>query len=207
MTVINYSNSFKIKELYSLCKKGVDMHVKYYCDIEIRQFLTKCCEATYFWSQISVVMKFFTIFIIPLTVHFVTSHRELMWALFIPKVDSSKSPGFEILTMYHILDNLIAMVELLLYELQILGICINISCMGNILIYKIKTLNYDSKNLDEELNEIFMIYNEYIEFIDAFNSAFNFIITLKFCTSVFNISFALFVVQLVSSNNFNSTLN
>lgn len=198
MTVINYSNSFKITDLYSLCKKCVDMHLKYYGEIEFRQFLTKCCEETYFWSNISVLMKLITFFILPTSFHYLKTNRELMWILHIPGIDASKSPGFEILTIYHTLDTIIAMVELLLYELQILGICINISCMGKILIHKVKTLNYDGENLNEELDDIFVTYNEYIELINDFNSAFNFIITLKFFTSVFNISFALFVVQLVS---------
>lgn len=199
MTVINYGNSFKKHQLYSLCKKCVDMHLKYYEDIEFRAFLANCCEATYFWSIISVIAKCITIFIIPTSVHFITANRELMWELYIPGIDASKSPGFELLTLYHVSDSLIALVELILYELQILGICINIRCLGNILIHKVETLSYDSENLDKELNHIFVIYNEYIELIDSFNGAFNIIISLKFFTSVFSISFALFIVQLVSS--------
>lgn len=198
MPVINCSNSFKIKELYNLCKKAVDMHVKYYQQIEFSKLLTKCCEATYFWANLSVAIKFCTIFIIPSVVQYITTDHEVLLGLYVPGVDHETSPGFEFVTICHFLDNLIAVVELVLYEVQILGICINICCLGDILLYKIEILNCDNNNVDDDINEIIVIYNEYIEFVSAFNGAFNFIITLKFVTSVFNISFSLFIVQLVS---------
>lgn len=180
------------------------MHIKYYKEIRTRPILIKCCSRITFWSKISVIVKILTVCVIPITFQYLytkytAQEPEPLFNLYIPGVDPLTFPGFQLTAALSIIDFVFMLMELILYEIQILGVCVNMCTMGDILISTIKELDVISENkLDQQLNDVIELYNEYVHFINAFKGAFNVIITLKFLTSLMNISVVLFIIQVVS---------
>lgn len=167
--------------------------------MKYRHFLSKCCTRTIFWTKISTIVKILTVCIIPVTFGSLTmKEKELIFHFFIPGINGFKSPGFEITSVLQCLMLLVLASLFLLCEVQILGICVNLCTMGDILISTIRELDVKSENLDQQLNDIIKLYYEYVDFIEAFKSAFSVSITLKFLTSILNISMILFIIQVVS---------
>lgn len=178
----------------------MEMHVKYYRYFEYRHIINRCCERSIFWSRISIVLKCLTISIAPVVVHYCTTPQQTLLVLYLPGIDSTKYPGYEITTVFHLLYVFLSGIILSFYELQILPISINVTCMGEILMLKMRRADCESKEiLRNELKEIIKLYMDYVNLIRAFSQSYSTLITIKFLTVVMNISFALFVVQLVSS--------
>lgn len=116
-----------------------------------------------------------------------------------PGIDSSRYPGYELTTVLHIIDFIFTGMGLSFYELQILAISFNTTLMGDIIIFKLKKADKNKDTLGKELKEIIKLYiKDYADLIKAFSASYNILIATKFLTAVMNISFALFVIQLVS---------
>lgn len=189
----------KSKNNYELCQLCLEMHVKYFKDIEYRPMLTQCCERIKFWSRISIFFKLSSITVLPLVVHYMTTHREMLLVLYLPGIDSSGNPGYQITTIFHTVYFVFTGIGLSFYEIQILAISFNTTCMGNILIFKMKKADQNKESLGKELHELIKLYvKEYVDLIKKFSISYNTVITIKFLTALMNISFALFVIQLVS---------
>lgn len=191
---------FQTKKRYNLCKKTVEMHVKYYKEFKCRPIIAECCAKSILWAKVSIVVKFLTISVFPIFLHFLNSNGETLLVLYIPGIDISQRTGFFILNFYHITDICFVAVGLIFYETQIVTIAANMECMGNILILKMKQANESKELLDKSLNDLIDFYTEFVEYINDFDLAYKNVITFKFLTAGFNITFALFIVQIVSFN-------
>lgn len=189
---------FQTKKRYNLCKKTVDIHVKYYKEFECRPIIAECCEKSILWSKISIVVKFLTIAVFPIFVHFLSSNGETFLVLYIPGIDIKKRSGFFILNFCQIIDVCFATIGLVFYETQIVTIAANMECMGNILILKMKQANESNELLDKSLNDLIVFYTEFVEYVKDFDVAYKNVVTFKFLTAGLNITFALFCVQIVS---------
>lgn len=191
----------KSKTHFELCKQCLEMHIKYYKDYEYRPLITKCCERTKFWSKFSIVFKLSTVVVLPIVIHYMTTHRELLLALYLPGIDLSSSPGYELVTVLYVIYFTNTGIGLSFVELQVLAISFNTSCMGDIFIFKMRKADATKEKLGKELKEIIRLYKDYVNLINAFSHSYNILITTKFLTAIMNISFALFIIQLVSFFN------
>lgn len=189
----------KSKRNFQLCNRCLELHVKYYKDYVYRPLITKCCEKIKFWSKISIFFKLFTIVALPIAIHYMTTHRKVLLALYIPGIDSSSYPGYEISTVLHVIYFTNTGVGLSFFELQVLAISFNTSCLGDIVICKMRKADEIKDNLGKELKEIIRLYKDYVNLVNDFSQSYNILITTKFLTAIMNISFALFVIQVVSS--------
>lgn len=204
ISVITVDLYFKTNSFYYLYERAVDMHIKYYKEIKNRHLLNKCCARIILWSRISVIVKILTVCIIPITFQYLytvylAQQPESLFNLYIPGLNPLSFPGFQITAALSIIDFIFMLMELIFYEIQILGVCLNMVTMGDILISTIKELDIQSERLtNQQLNDAIELYYEYVRFIDAFKATFNVIIILKFLTSIMNISVVLFIIQIVS---------
>lgn len=196
---IVFDQYLKSSTNYELCQLCLEMHVKYYKEIEYRPMINQCCERIIFWSRISIFFKISSITFLPIVVHLTTTHREILLVLYLPGIDSSGYPGYEITTAFHIIYFVFTGIGLCFYEITVFAISLNTTCMGNILISKMKKADQSKEKLGKELQELIKLYvKEYVDLIKTFSKSYSFLITVKFVTAIMNISFALFVIQLVS---------
>lgn len=198
-SLVVYDLYSKSKLHYQLCNMCMKLHVKYHKDLECRLMITECCTRIMFWSKVSIFLKFLSISILPLVVHFATTYREVLLVLYIPGIDASSYPGYEIATVFHVVYFTFSGFGLSFFELQIIAIAFNTTCLGDILIFKMRKADGNKDSLRQELMGIIQLYTaDYVNLVKTFSQSYQTLITCKYLTAVMNISFALFVIQLVS---------
>lgn len=132
-------------------------------------------------------------------VHFATTYRQMLLVLYLPGIDSSSYPGYEITTVFHVIYFAFSGFGLCFFELQIIAIAFNTTCLGDVLIFKMRKADGNRDHLGKELLGIIQLYIvDYVDLVKKFSQSYQILITCKYLTAVMNISFALFVIQLVS---------
>lgn len=112
---------------------------------------------------------------------------------------ASSYPGYEIATVFHVVYFTFSGFGLSFFELQIIAIAFNTTCLGDILIFKMRKADGNKDSLRQELMGIIQLYTaDYVNLVKTFSQSYQTLITCKYLTAVMNISFALFVIQLVS---------